>query len=145
MTATLTEILLAPETKPQVIDDCLTLIDQQVSDTAGAAIKLAYKTVSTVASGYLRKTVKNLLPELVQQLQPYWTAFASSGGSDFGDYLAKRSDEVPEALLSVSDDHAARSDRPVVIKAYQSVRSGASKQIKAALPQVGALVQKFAG
>jgi uncharacterized protein DUF6918 len=145
MTATLTEILLAPDTKQQVIDDCLTLIDQQVADTAGAAIKLAYKTVSTVASGYLRKTVKNLLPELAEQLQPYWTEFTSSGGSDFGDYLAKRSDEVTEALLSVSDDHAARSDRPVVIKAYQSVRGGASKQIEAALPQVGALVQKFAG
>ena len=81
MTATLTEILLAPETKQQVIDDCLTLIDQQVSDTAGTALKLAYKTVSTVASGYLRKTVKNLLPELVEQLQPYWTDFTTSGGS----------------------------------------------------------------
>ncbi len=147
MAATLTEILLAPETRPQVIDDCLELIDQEVANSSGVsgtAVKVAYKTVSAVASGYLRKTIKNLLPELVQQLQPYWTEFTTSGGADFGDFLAKRGDEVSESLLTVSDDHAARSDRPVVIKTYQTVRNSAGKHIVAALPQVGTLVQKYA-
>ena len=36
MPVTLQEILLAPETQPQVIDDCHTLIQQQVSDGAGS-------------------------------------------------------------------------------------------------------------
>jgi hypothetical protein len=147
MANTLQEILLAPATKPQVVTDCLTLIDQEVSEksgVSGTAIKIAYKTAATFASGYLRTTVENLLPDIVAALQPYWADFSASGGSDFGDYLAKRSDEVAESLLAVSDEHGTRSQRPVIIKAYQAVRASAGKHIEAALPQVGKLVMKYA-
>ncbi len=67
------------------------------------------------------------------------------GQAEFGDYLAKRGDEVAEALLTVSDAQAAASGRPTVIRAYKSVRGNASKHVTAALPRVGALVQKYAG
>jgi hypothetical protein len=36
------------------------------------------------------------------------------------------------------------SERPVIIRAYKSVRGGAGKNIEAALPNLGALVQKYA-
>jgi hypothetical protein len=52
---------------------------------------------------------------------------------------------VSEALLSVTDAHAAVSTRPTILKAYRAVRGGASKHIVAALPNLGALVQKYAG
>ena len=68
-----------------------------------------------------------------------------SGAAGFGDYLVKRGDEVSEALLSVSDARARISERPVIIKAYGTVRGGAAKHIAAALPAVGALVEKYAG
>ena len=45
MAATLQEILLAPDTKPRVVADCFTLIDQEVSrksGISGTAVKLAY-------------------------------------------------------------------------------------------------------
>src|SRR5271167_3507207 len=106
MTATLQEILLAPDTQPQVTADCLTLIKQEVSaksGVSGTAVKLAYKTVSTFASGYLQSMVETLIPDMADKLQPYWADFAGSGASEFGDYLVKRSDEVSEALLSVTD------------------------------------------
>jgi hypothetical protein len=147
MAATLQEILLAPETKPQVIADCQTLIDQEVSSKSGisgTAVKLAYKTVSTFASGHIKHMVTTLLPGLVEQLEPYWADFNASGSSEFGDYLVKRGDEVAEALLTVTDARAARSQRGTIIKAYKSVRGGAAKHIQAALPQVGNLVMKYA-
>ena len=106
MTATLNEILLAPDTQPDVVADCLTLIEHEVagkSGISGAAVKLAYKTARTFAKGYLQSTVESLLPDLVTQLEPYWADFIGSGAAGFGDYLAKRGDEVAEALLSVSD------------------------------------------
>ena len=56
MAATLQEILLAPDTRPQVTADCLTLIRQEVSaksGVSGATVKLAYKTVNAFASGYV--------------------------------------------------------------------------------------------
>ena len=69
---------------------------------------------------------------------------AAGGAGDFGDYLVKRSDEVSEALLSVTDAHAEHSTRPTIQKAYRSIRGGASKHVMAALPNVGSLVQKYA-
>ena len=148
MAATLQEILLAPDIRPQVIADCQKLIDEEVSEKSGisgAAVKLAYKTVKAVAPGYIQHMVTSLLPDLVDKLDPYWADFAASGGSGFGDYLAKRGHEVAESLLSVTDARAARSSRPTVIKAYKTVRGGAVKNVEAALPRVGDLVLKYAG
>ena len=60
------------------------------------------------------------------------------------DYLAKHAEEVSEALLSVTDARAAASNRPVIYKAYNTVRGGAAKHVQAALPAVGDLVHKYA-
>ncbi len=147
MAATLQEILLTPDTQPKVIADCYALIEQEVSDKSGisgTAIKLAYKTVITFAPGHVHYMVESLLPRIVDKLQPYWADFNAAGGSEFGDYLAKRGEEVSEALLSVTDARAAASRRPTIIKAYTAVRGSAAKHIQAALPQVGNLVLKYA-
>jgi hypothetical protein len=80
----------------------------------------------------------------VDKLEPYWADFNASGGAEFGDYLAKRGEEVSEALLSVTDALAALSGRQVIIKAYRAVRGSAAKHVQAALPRVGDLVLKYA-
>ena len=139
MSATLPEILLAPQTQPQVVADCQALIEQQVSDMSGisgTAIKLAYKTVNKFAADHVHHQVEALLPLMADKLDPYW--------ADFGDYLSKRGDEVAEALLSITDARAANSTHPSIVKAYGAVRGSAAKHVTAALPQVGALVQKYA-
>jgi Family of unknown function (DUF6918) len=147
MTAALQEILLAPDTQPKVIADCETLIQHEVtrlSGISGTAVKLAYKTVVKFAPDHIHYMVETLLPRLAEELQPFWTDFQVSGGSEFGDYLAKRSDEASEALLSVTDERGAASSRPTITKAYGAVRGHAAKHVAAALPDVGALVQKYA-
>jgi hypothetical protein len=156
-TATLHEILLAPDTQPRVMADCHALIEQEIkelSGISGTAVKLAYKTVNAFRPGHIRYLTGTLLPGLVDNLEPFWADFTASGGADFtasggggagfGDYLAKRGDEVAQALLSVTDARAAASSRPTVIKAYNSVRGSAARHVEAALPQVGSLVQKYA-
>lgn len=148
MAATLQEILLAPGTRPLVVADCFTLIDQGVSDlsgVSGAAVKLAYKTVNKFMPGHVRHMVQSLLPDMVGKLEPFWTDFVTSGGSQFADYLAKRGEEAAAALLSVTDARAAASGRPTIIRAYGTVRGGAARHVEAALPGVAALVQKYAG
>jgi hypothetical protein len=139
MAATLQEILLGPDTQPKVIADCYALIQQEVSDKSGisgTAVKIAYKTVNAFMPGHIRN--------MVVQLEPFWADFNTSGGSEFGDYLAKRGDEVAQALLTVTDAKAASSGRPTIVKAYGSVRGSAVKHIEAALPRVGDLVLKYA-
>ncbi|HEY2279257.1 MAG TPA: hypothetical protein VGI00_12930 [Streptosporangiaceae bacterium] len=148
MPATLQDILLAPGTKPQVVADCRALVDQQVKDKSGisaAPLKLGYKTVTSFAPSYLNDTIDSMLPEFVQQLESFWADFTASGSARFGDYLAKRGPEVSEALLSVTDHMAGQSERPTIVRAYKAVRGSASKNIEAALPAVGDLVQKYAG
>lgn len=147
MAATLQQILLAPGTRPQVLADCYALIEQGVADlsgVSGAAVKLAYKTVTTFMPGHVRHMVGLLLPAMVDKLEPYWADFSASGGSEFGDYLAKRGEEVAEDLLTVTDARATASGRPTIIRAYKSVRGGAAKHVEAALPRVGSLVHKYA-
>jgi hypothetical protein len=147
MAATLQEILLAPDTQPKVMADCFTLIEQEVSSLPGirgTALKLAYKTVSAVAPGHVRYLMEAMLPQMVEQLEPFWVDFTASGSSEFGDYLVKRGDEVAEALLSVTDARAAASGRPAVVRAYQTVRGGAGHHIGASLPRVGDMVARYA-
>ena len=148
MAATLQEIMLAPQAQPRVIDDALALVDQQISDKSGisgTAVKLAYKSVVSFSAGHIRYMIEQLMPAMLEKLQPYWADFQVSGGGVFGDYLSKRAEEVAEALLSITDARAKGSGRPVIVKAYKSVRGGASKNVQAALPDLGALVQKYAG
>ena len=146
MAATLQQILLAPDVRPQVVADCNALIEHEVSEKSGMSgtgLKVAYKTATTFAPGHVRHILETLLPKMADNLQPFWADFSASGGADFGDYLAKRGDEVAEAMLAVTDARAAASGRPVIVKAYRSVRGGAAKHIQAALPQVGELVLTY--
>jgi len=147
MAATLRQMLLGPETRPQVINDCCELIEQEISDmsgVSGAAVKLAHKTLITFMPGHVRHVVGLLLPDIADALEPYWADFTTSGGAEFGDYLAKRGEEVTGVLLAITDAKAASSGRPTIVKAYNAVRSHASRHVGAALPRVGALVLKYA-
>jgi hypothetical protein len=147
MVATLRGMLLGPEIRPQVVADCQELVKQELSAKSGisaTAIKVAYKVVTTFAPGYYQSAIESMLPDMTDQLEPFWADYITTGGSEFGDYLAKRGDEVAEALLVVTDTMAGGSERATVVKAYRSVRGGASKHIEAALPNLGAMVQKYA-
>jgi hypothetical protein len=147
LAATLHESLLAPDVRPQVVADCETLVNGEVSTmsgVSGTAVKLAYKAVRTYDAGHIHYMIETLLPHLADALQPYWTDFTVAGGSGFGDHLAKHEDEVCEALLAITDERCRNSGRPVIVKAYKTVRGSAAKHVKAALPAVGTLVEKWA-
>ena len=78
---------------------------------SGTAVKVAFKAITAFAPGYYQETVTGMVPDMVNQLAPFWADFQVSGGADFGDYLSKRGDEVCPALLVVTDAMAARSGR----------------------------------
>ncbi len=115
-----------------------------MSGISGAAVKLAYRTVRTFSADHIHHMIETLLPRMADALQPYWADFTASGGGQFGDYLAKHEDEVSESLLAITDERGRNSGRPTIVKAYNTVRGSAVKHVKAALPAVGTLVQKYA-
>jgi hypothetical protein len=145
---TLQETLLAPGIRPQVIADCEVLVDHEVSDMSGVtgtAVRIAYKTVRTFDAGHIPAMIESILPSVADGLQPYWEKFSaeSSRGADFGGYLARHEDEVAEALLTITDSRQRASSRATIVKAYKTVRGSAVKHVKAALPALGALIQKY--
>jgi hypothetical protein len=145
--ATLQE-MLTPDVEPQFVADCQALIDGEVdgkSGVSGTAIKAAYKVAATFAPGYYAATIRSILPDMLDALEPFWADFLESGTADFGDYLVKHGDEASAALLSVTDRMADVSGRAAIVKAYKMVRAGAGRNIEAALPALGALLQQYAG
>ncbi len=148
MYSNLPDILLTDGAQQRMAADCRTLVEQELSAKSGVsagALKVAYKAVTTVAPGWYQSVVENhMVPGVLERLQPFWADFTGTGGSQFGDYLSKRPEEVSEALLAVTDNMANLSQRAAVVKAYKAVRGGAGKHIEAALPNLGALVQKYA-
>lgn len=142
--ADLQQILTAPDVRPNVVADGVTLVEEEVAEK-GLIIKGAYKTVTAFASGIIKDAVDTLLPDMLVKLQPFWDEFQASGGGVFGDYLAKNGEAASEALLSVTDERAKNSERAPIRKAYNAVRPSGVKNVEAALPRLGALVQKYAG
>jgi hypothetical protein len=147
MYANLSDILLTDGAQQKLAADCQGLVEQELSGKSGisaAAVKMAYKAVTSFAPGYYQMTVESMIPDLLRELQPFWADFQAAGGGTFGDYLVKREDEVEVAMLRVTDHMAATSERTVLIKAYGAVRGSAGKNIAAALPSVGTLVENYA-
>jgi len=148
--ATLHEMLLAPDIQPRVVADCEDLVNYEVAEMSGitgAAIKLAYTTIRTFDAGHIHAMIETILPKIADALQPYWADFTAefgASGGDFGGYLATRQDEVAEALLAITDERRNNSVRPTIVKAYNSVRGRAIKHVKAGLPALGGLIQKYA-
>ena len=148
--ATLQEMLLAPEIQPRVVADSEALVTDQVAELSGvtgAAIKLAYNTVRKFDANHIHGMIETILPSVADALQPYWAQFSAEftpSSGDFGGYLAAREDEVAEALLAITDRRRDNSVRPTIVKAYNTIRPRASKQVKAALPGLGLLIQKYA-
>ena len=72
MIATLPDIL-TDNNKQQVTTDCLALVEQRLDDTtglSGAGLKLAHKAVVAFAPGYYQSIVEQLIPLMLERLQP---------------------------------------------------------------------------
>jgi hypothetical protein len=146
---TLQEILLDPSRRPQVVADCQGLLDSEVESKSGLssiAVKGAYGMVKAVRPGIIHDAVDDLLDQLVARLEPFYADFRTAGGdTTLPDYLAKRSDEVSDALLTITDARAERSTRTTIKKAYGKLRPQGKKHVQEALPGVGKIIEKYAG
>src|SRR4051794_8591208 len=91
----LKETLLDAAKRDGVIDDCLTLIDQEVAGKGGLtglAVKGAYAVVKKIKPGFVREVVVGLLPDFVARLEPYYRDWRKDGG-DIERVFSARSSE----------------------------------------------------
>ena len=143
--STLTEILLAPGTRPKVIADCVRLIEEEVDSKgglSGIAIKGAFMVVKAVKPGFINESVDHMLDDFVRRLEPFHTE-AQQKNEPIGPFLNARASAVADALLAISDERAARAKNQTVKKAYEKLRPTGKKNVEAAIPRLGRLVAKY--
>lgn len=142
--ASLKDVLLDDSKKSDVVDACCKLIDEEVEDKGGIsgfAIKAGYGVVKGVKPGFVKKVVGDLLPEFVNALEPTYQQ-AKTDGKPIAGYFESQKSQVADALLAITDAKAAKASGAVK-SAYDKLRGSAKKNVEAAVPRLGALVQRF--
>lgn len=144
---TLAAIVGVEPTRGEVITECEALVDEEVrakSGFSGAAIKLGFKTVKAIKPGFIRAAIDGLLDAWLVKLEPFHEGWRGAGGS-FAEYVTSRSDEVAEAMLSVTDEQAEVTKHKTARKMYKKMRPSAKENVVAAVPKLGALIEKRLG
>ena len=130
--------------RDQVIDDCVTLVDEEVQKKkglGGMVIKTGYKAVKGIKPGFIRKVVSSLFDEWAVQLDPFWNEARSAGVSPKSHFESKR-DAVAEALLSVTDGKAEGAKSAVVRSTYNKLRPSAKQHVEEAVPGLATILDK---
>jgi|JI10StandDraft_1071094.scaffolds.fasta_scaffold07424_10 hypothetical protein len=145
--STLSDVLTSEAKKTEVVDACCELIDQEVSDKggiSGLAIKAGYGAVKGVKPGFVRKAVTDLIPEFANALDPFYQD-AKAQNKPIAAFFEQNSSKVADALLTITDGKAQRSTSGVVKGTYEKLRGSAKKNVEAAVPRLGKMVERFAG
>ena len=131
--------------RPQVVEECVGLIDAQVKQK-GFVIKSAYATIKAIKKKFVPEVVDALLDEWLAKLQPHYDRWGSArtqpSATSLSDFLVARSDDVAEDLLSVTDARADKTTHTTAKKMYLRMRAGAKKDVVAAIPDLAKLIEK---
>jgi hypothetical protein len=144
--SSLPDVLLNETKKTEVIEDCCALIDAEVKDKgglSGLAIKAGYGAVKGIKPGFIKQAVTDMLPEFAKALDPLFQE-SQGAGKPVGDFFAQNSTRAADALLSITDARAAKSKSGVVKGTYEKLRGSAKKNVEAAIPRLGKMVEKYA-
>jgi hypothetical protein len=140
---TLPEVLTSETSKGRVIEDCCALIDAEVKDKggiSGLAIKAGYGAVKGVKPGFVRTVVSDLLPDFARALDPLYQE-AKTAGKPVADYFVAHSSQVAEALLAITDEKARKAKNALVKGTYEKLRGTAKKNVEAAAPRLGKMIE----
>ncbi|MDP2340796.1 MAG: hypothetical protein Q8O67_07560 [Deltaproteobacteria bacterium] len=143
---TLESRLLTDRSKrPRILDDCVKLIEAEVDSKgglSGLAIKGGYKIVCSMKPGFVREAMDHLLDDFVRRLEPFYAQHIAANpgvppAKGFADLLGKKSADVADALLGITDDRARRAKNPTLKSAYERLRPQGKKHVEEAVPRVG--------
>lgn len=145
--STLKEILEKDGNKARITADANRLVEDEVASkggVSGMAIKTAFKAVKKIKPGFIQEVIGALLPRFVNKLEPFYKAWDEGGRSgSFSAHLIARKGEVANALLSVTDERARQTTHRTVKKSYNALRPQGEKQVKAAVPGLGRIMDRY--
>jgi hypothetical protein len=140
MSDTLKEIITAADTRPVVVTECVALVESEVSDK-GLIIRGAYKTVKKIKPGFVKSAIDGLLDDWLDKMEPFYGTWRTDGSGGYSDYLNQRKSEVADELLKVTDERAKSSKHKTAAKMYNKLRPSAMKNVEAAVPGLGKIIE----
>lgn len=147
MAETLKARLLDSDRRGAVVDDLQLLVDAEVANKSGLSgglVKTGYAAVKKIKPGIVPEAIDTMLDAFVEQLEPFWGTFTTEAAGDFGTFLSIRPQEASEALLTVTDRRAERSNRAAITSVYGRLRPKAQENVIEALPALGGVIEKHA-
>lgn len=127
--------------RPQVVQECVDLIDAQVKQK-GFVIKSAYATIKAIKKRFVPEVVDTLLDDWLTKLQPHYDKWSATKPSSLSDFLVARSDDVAEDLLSVTDARAESTSHTTAKKMYLKMRAGAKRDVIESIPELAKMLEK---
>jgi len=142
---TLQEQIDNEATRPRVVAECVTLIDQQVkakTGIKGVAIKAAYATIKAIKRRFVPDVVDALLPEWLEKIEPYYQKWLGGDTGTFAEFIIARSEDVAEDLLTVTDARAEKTRHKRAKKYYLKHRGSAKDNVVQAVPDLARLLER---
>jgi uncharacterized protein DUF6918 len=139
--SSLVEKLARDPVRPQMIIDCVELIDAQVKQK-GFVIKSAYATIKAIKKKFISEVVDSMLDEWLEKIQPHFDKWSAAKTSTFTDYVVARGDDVAEDLLAVTDARAEHTSHTTAKKMYGRMREGAKKNVIEAIPALAQMIER---
>jgi hypothetical protein len=94
----------------------------------------------------IHKAVDFLLNDFTAALSPLHDEYREAGPTGtFTEFLRRNEQRATDALLKITDDRINTAENPVVKKTYSKLRPQATEHVKAALPGLGRLVERYTG
>jgi len=135
-----------PEKRAQVVRDAEKVLDAEVSDKkgfGGIAVKGTFKVVKNLQPGFVPRAVDDLLNDFVGALEPIWDTWrGQENDQSCKDYFVVNASGVADALLGITDGRAERTKHKPLKKAYGKLRPMGKEHVMAAMPRVGALIER---
>ncbi|MED5465626.1 MAG: hypothetical protein VX699_13335 [Myxococcota bacterium] len=141
----LRQTLLNDTNRPQLIQDCVTLVHDEVAakpGLGGVAIKGGLAVVTRLQPNFVSNAIETLLSDFTEQLEPFYASFRESPTVPFSTHLLNHSEAVAHALLEITDRKAANADARLK-KAYHKLRPTGVKHVRAAVPGIGRILEKY--
>ncbi len=145
--ATLMERLGGNAKRPQLLDACCRLIDQEVarkSGFRGLAVKGGFRAIKKIKPGIIRSVLDSLFDEFIDQLEPYFVEYEAdpSLASSFGAHISGKRRQVADSLLGVTDARAGVSKMRVARKLYYKLRPSAETHVQDAMPGMAQVLDR---
>lgn len=134
---------LTPDSaRPAVIADACELIDEELARASGfsaTAMRAAYKVMTGLRPGIVARAVDGLLDPFADRLDPFYQEHVTTG-RPLAEVLTGQRTSMADALLSITDDRAQRTQQASLRRAYQRVRGSARGYVEAAAPGIAGLI-----